>query len=308
MEKEVGSKGKKPVVLSHNDERILRSVHFYRYMTALDIAHLLYKPSSIRRVRTVLADLCGKADYVPNQFLCRFRMPAIEAGNPERIYSLGARGRSVLIQEFGIPVNWYMSPEKGVHPNFSQLTHDLILTRFLIAAERFAAVNPNFRLVNTRICYEIGAALSDAGERGKREKVSVVPDGWLLFERVIGGSVEQLPVLVEIDRGTMDRNRIKKHVLSRIEFVRSGEYRRMFGVEAVVVAYATTGAKGELDEGRRRRVCAWTMEALKESGHEDWASVFRFASVDRDTIYGAGLFDGAVWYMPDSKNTVSLFE
>lgn len=73
-----------------------------------------------------------------------------------------------------------------------------------------------------------------------------------------------------------------------------------------MVAYATTGAKGEFDEGRRRRVCAWTMEALKESGDEDWASVFRFASVDRDTIYDAGIFDGAVWYMPDSKKPRSL--
>lgn len=298
----MASKSKKPVVLSHKDEMILKAVHFYRYMTALDVAHLLYKPSSIRRVRTVLADLCGKGDYVPNQFLCRFRMPAIEAGNPERIYSLGARGRSVLIQEFGIPVNWYMRPEKGVHPNFSQLTHDLILTRFLMLAERFAAVNHDFRIANTRICYEIGAALSaDAGDRGKREPVSVVPDGWILVERVVRGSVDQFPVLVEIDRGTMDRNRIKTHILSRVDFVRSGEYRRMFGMEAVVVAYAATGAKGEFDEARRRRVCSWTMEALKESGDEDWASAFRFASVARDTIYEAGLFDGAVWYMPDSK-------
>ena len=90
--------------------------------------------------------------------------------------------------------------------------------------------------------------------------------------------------MLEIDRGTMFRERFKKHVNDRIEFVRSGAYERMFGTKAVVIAYVTTGATGEEKEGRRKALCAWTMEALKSAKRESWASVFRFASVSYGKI------------------------
>ena len=33
-----------PYILGRRGEEILRSVHFYRYMAALDVAHLLFSP------------------------------------------------------------------------------------------------------------------------------------------------------------------------------------------------------------------------------------------------------------------------
>lgn len=120
-----------------------------------------------------------------------------------------------------------------------------------------------------RICYELGQApvAIEIDLKGKSELVSVIPDGWMMFERLKEGRHEHwFPVFLEIDRGTMYRERIKRHVRSRVEFVESGEYERIFGTKAVVVAYATTGASGELAEGRRRAPAEWTMEVLKESG------------------------------------------
>jgi hypothetical protein len=138
--------------------------------------------------------------------------------------------------------------------------------------------------------------------------VSVIPDAWLLFERLKNGVREYVfPVLLEIDRGTMYRQKFKQHVLSRIEFVASGEYRRVFGQEAVVIAYATTGATGEMQEGRRRALCSWTMEALKDSGRDSWAEVFRFCSVSYGDIYESGFFKNLAWYRPDSEMAVGLF-
>lgn len=148
---------------------------------------------------------------------------------------------------------------------------------------------------------QAGATGSDGRE--KAGEGGVIPDGWLLFERARGG----FPVLLEIDRGTMYRERFKRHVRSRVAFVESGEYRRVFGTPAVVIAYATTGPAGEFHEGRRNALRAWTMEALKDAGREDWAGCFRFSSLSFGDLYERPLFDGRVWYRPDASEPVGLF-
>lgn len=60
--------------------------------------------------------------------------------------------------------------------------HNLALTRVLLAARRWGAMQREFRLAEARICYGLPAAAVDVDERGAREKVSVIPDAWLLFE------------------------------------------------------------------------------------------------------------------------------
>jgi hypothetical protein len=50
----------------------------------------------------------------------------------------------------------------------------------------------------------------------------------------------------------------------------------------------------------------WTRELLCELKLEDWADVFRFATVDYDTLYTAPLFDAPVWYRPDSQTPLPL--
>jgi hypothetical protein len=50
-------KEKRPFVLGRRGEEILRHMRFYRYMTALDVCHLMYSPSSLNRARSLLAEL-----------------------------------------------------------------------------------------------------------------------------------------------------------------------------------------------------------------------------------------------------------
>ena len=277
-------------------------------MTARDVAHLLFNPSAIVRVRQLLPSMCGGADFGRNQYLYRFRMPDVSAGNPERVYALGNLGRKFLSAEFGLLVDKRFRPE-GAHLSFTQMIHNLVLTRFLVAAHRWAGTRSGVRLSQVRICYELGAGTADTGERGKREKGAVIPDGWLLFQKVERGKkTVDFPVLVEIDRGTMFKKRFKEHVASRIEFVRSGAYREMFGQEAVVIVYATTGTTGEGVEGRRGALAEWTEELFKEQRRESWGRVFRFCSLSYGEIYAAPLFEGKVWYRPDLESAVRLFE
>lgn len=136
----------------------------------------------------------------------------------------------------------------------------------------------------------------------------VVPDAWLLFEKAGGeSSPGGFPLLLEVDRGTMYRQRFKRHVASRIEFMRSGGYKRLFGTEAVLIAYVATGGT-ETEEGRRRALCSWTMEVLKEQRRERWARTFLFGSVAFGAIYERQLFEEKLWYRPDREEPVGLFE
>jgi hypothetical protein len=274
------------------EEEILKIMSTYRYMTALDVAHCLFSPKSLTHVRSILTRLAGGDDGKERECLYRFPLPSAKAGNRERIFTLGAAGREV-VESLGIPVDWYYRPSKTGRLSGSHLAHQLLLTRFVVCACRFTNQHPDYSLADVRLCYELEKRV------GKREGEAVVPDAWLLFER----DGKKFPVLVEIDRGTEYQERFKNHVRGRIEFIRSGDYARVFGTPAVIIAYATTGQVQEHAETRRRTMCTWTMEVLRELEIESWAGIFRFTSaVVYKTLYeeAQALFEKPVWYRLDS--------
>jgi hypothetical protein len=228
----------------------------YRYVTALDVAYSLFSPKSLTHVRSILAKLCGGRDYQERNSLYRFPLPSTKAGNRERVYTLGATGREA-VESCGIPVDWYYRPSKTGRLSHSHLAHQLLLTRFVVCASYFTRQHPEHSLVDVKLCYELERQIPRHGGE------VIVPDAWLHFERVADGV--RFPVLVEIDRGSEFQERYKNHhVRGRIEFIRSGDYARVFGTPAVIIAYATTGQVQEYAETRRKTMCTWTLEVLRE--------------------------------------------
>jgi hypothetical protein len=281
--------------LTPTEEEILKIMSAYRYMTAVDVAHCLFSPKSLTYVRGILTRLAGGDDGRERQYLYRFPWPSGKAGNPERIFTLGSAGREV-VQSLGIPIEWYYRPSKTGRLSGSYLSHQLLLTRFVICAGRFASQNLDYSLADVRLSYEI--------ERGHSSGTgeAVVPDAWLHFAREDN---RKFPVLVEIDRGTEYQERFKNHVRGRIEFIRSGEYARVFATPAVLIAYATSSNVSEHAETRRKTMCTWTMEVLGELELESWAGIFRFTSalVYRTLLEeGEALFTKPVWYRPDEPS------
>jgi hypothetical protein len=296
---------KKPFTINQRIEEILKALHFYRYMTALDVAHLLYSPSSLTYVRGTLSSLAGGADFKPAQYLYRFPLN-MSLGGPTRIFTLGSKGRDYLANEVGLPVDWGYRPSKTKYLSYSQVQHNLLLTRLLVAAHAWAAKQPDFELVKTRICYELAktAATLEVSREGKTEK-KVIPDGWVEFERNDG---KKFPILLEVDRGMEYSRKFKRHVRSRIEFIRSGAYKKMFQTDAVLIAYITTGERPEYRETRRAAMCAYTREVLSDLHMENWSSIFRITSIEYNQLFTTPLFDEpAVWYRPDSPTPVPLF-
>jgi Replication-relaxation len=281
--------------ITPTEEEILKTMSTYRYMTALDVAYSLFSPKSLTHVRSILTRLAGGKDYQERQCLYRFPLPSAHAGNRERIFTLGSAGREV-VRSLGIPAEWYHRPSSPERLSGSFLAHQLLLTRFVVCACRFANQNPDLTLADVRLCYDIERSL------GKREREEMVPDAWLLFEQ----DGKQFPVLVEIDRGTEYQERFKNHVRGRLEFIRSGDYAHVFETTAVIIAYATSGRVQQDAEIRRKTRCAWTMDLLQDLKIESWASIFRFTSaVVYTRLYeeGNALFTQPVWYQPDAPVT-----
>ena len=90
------------------------------------------------------------------------------------------------------------------------------------------------------------------------------------------------------------------------EFVGSGAYRELFNTEWVTIAYATAGQSLAQGQARRRSMCEWTIELLRELGKERWAANFRFTSVPYDSLYELPLFVGPMWHRPDRAEPVGL--
>jgi hypothetical protein len=138
--------------------------------------------------------------------------------------------------------------------SYAQITHSLLLTRFLVAAQSWSKDHPEFNLAKTRISYEL------AQERKDRK---AIPDGWMLFERK-GKDAKKSAVLLEIDRGMEYQSKFKEHVRSRIKLIQNGDYAKWFDVPGVIIAYTTTGQTEEYQESRRKTMCKWTQEVLIE--------------------------------------------
>lgn len=138
--------------------------------------------------------------------------------------------------------------------------------------------------------------------RWKKTRSKVIPDAWILFVQ----KGVRSPVLLEIDAGSSYQRRFKEHIKSRIEFVRSGEYQKMFNSKGCLIAYVTTGELPQYRDSRRSTMCRWSIDTLNEMGLESWASILRFAAVERKEMYTTPLFDGRVWRRPDSDSPLAL--
>jgi hypothetical protein len=287
--------------LTFRDEDILKAVYTYRYMTAKDITHLLFSRNSITYARERLAALAGGADSKERAYLYRFAMPS-RTGSRERVYTLGSAGREALIS-LGLPVEWSPRPYQAERLSHSHLGHQLTLTRFIMSACQWVRNHPEYILADMRLCYEIERSLAKMSGENERSSALVIPDGWLLFERVADRA--RSPVLVEIDRGSEYQERFKNHVRARLAFIHSGDYAKLFGIPAVIIAYVTTGQIPAYRETRVKTMVGWTREVLSELKMERWAGIFRFTSAVYETLYEdtQTLFENPVWYRPDSPVT-----
>ena len=302
------------VIITKRYEEVLQAVHTLRYVTAWDMTRLFYTPTSINHVREILSKLSGKRDYAERYYLYRFPLPNTRIGNTEKIYTLGSQGRMYL-QSQGISVDWYFRPYKVAGMTYQNCLHALTLTRFLVAASAFCKKTQGWELAQMKTEYELKKEI--AAEQAKQklvtvtvkpdkgieeEQVVVIPDAWLLFHHVTKKKGSWQPVFLEIDRASEQSKFFKRQVRARVLFLTSGGYKKLFGTNKGVIAYATTG-----NESRLRSMRAWTKEVLLELHMKKLASRFRFCSLSPSWEQAEqSIFLSPLWYTASDKNPVAL--
>jgi hypothetical protein len=254
-----------PLPLSERDEQLIRAVGMYKYVTIPDLYHLL-GPVSFSTLRERARRLAGNADHVAGQYLLRFPLASPGKGMKARVYTLGVKGRQFL------GLDGYYRPSKLL--SYSHLGHALTLTRFCVGAAAFERNNPFFTLAETRLSYEIARhpPRIKLSTNGKEATVAVIPDAFLLFVRSDG---KQFPLLVEVDGASEYCLKFQQLVRGRLELIVSQEYERYFGIEAVSLAFATTGGESRVWAMQR-----WAQEVIsREIAEEDqqgWLERFYF--------------------------------
>jgi hypothetical protein len=297
----------KPFVLTPRDEDILQATAYYRYVTSLDIAYLLFRPTYMPYVRSRLSRLAGNKDLQTNFYLYRFWLPSPQ-GNRERIFTLGEKGYKFLTEALGQKIDWRFQPWKLKFFSYTNILHHLLLTRFLVAATWWSRGRENVALLAKRTSYELSKNPPKVvlPQKKGEKTITVIPDAWVLFEK----EKEKFAVLFELDRGMEHGAKFKEHVRARIAFIRSGTYKETFGVPSVIVAYVTTGQTPAYRNTRMKTMNNWTREVLTDLNLKNWGGIFRFTSVEFETIYDQAvrLFEESVWLRPDTSEVSRLFK
>jgi hypothetical protein len=293
------------LIVTPRNEEILRTVYEYRFVTAQDITMLLFSKGSLTYVRSVLSELSGGKDHAERNYLYRFQLPTSQAGNREKVYTLGSLGREFL-ESLGLRVYWYFRPYKTERLSRSHLLHNLLLTRFVVAAQSWSRTQADINIIELRLCYDLVRSIATIQHQEEGSTLSLIPDAWMLFERTDG---VRFPILLEIDRGSEHREKYQAQLRTRLEFILSGNYEKVFKTPAVIIAYVTTGQIAAHRETRVKTMAAWTRDVLAELKMESWAGIFRFTSVVFDTLYEQvqELLEAPVWHRPDSPTPVPLF-
>ena len=140
----------------------------------------------------------------------------------------------------------------------------------------------------------------------KEATKTIVPDAYLEFIHTREtGKEETIPVLLELDRGTEDQKFFRKRIRAYVVFLHSREFEKLFGVQNITIAFATTK-----DHNRIKQMREWTRKELAQTNEPKWLSdLFLFTALPEkmDEVEPAQLFLDMVWYVPsDDDNPVSL--
>jgi hypothetical protein len=167
----------KPLLLTPKDEEILQAIAYYRYVTSLDIAYLLFRPTYMPYVRSRLSRLAGNKDEQPNFYLYRFWLPSPQ-GNRERIFTLGEKGYKFLTEGLGQKIDWRFKPWKLKFFSYSTILHHLLLTRFLVAATWQTRGREDFALLAKCTSYELLKAPPKVvlPQKKGNKTMTVIPD------------------------------------------------------------------------------------------------------------------------------------
>lgn len=207
-----------------------------------------YSPKSVKLVKARLKDLVDhhylQEDWTPTRLL---REPYH--------YTLGPKGIE-YIREAGIDVSSSVRTGKETGKSYLFVKHALGIVDIVVAAVLFAREVPAYTLA--RFIPERDLKEHPLKVRWQGTSLAIVPDAFLEFRQTLpDGRDRYMPLFVEHDRGTEQRQHFRRRIRAYITLLRSGAYQEVFGVRSITIAFTTfEGAK------RRDQMREWTRAEL----------------------------------------------
>ncbi len=269
------------------EQAILRAIHRYHYLTARQLARLLYRPTSLNYVQEHLK-LLTEAKFLVTRHLPR-RQPK---GSTPYVYALGNKGAKAL-EQMGIELPRAVKPS-SIPTGELFLEHTLAVADTLIAIERLSYVEPRIHVAGIQHERELKAAPLPITLPGFG-KSKVAPDGFV--EVHIDGQWRE-GIWLEVDRGTEEQPAWRRKVRAILAASR-GPYQEYFGINSLTVAVVAMTGPVRRDTLRR-----WSEAEVGDSPED--ADLFRFAS--GAAIEDAeNLFLGPNWFRPGGSEPIPLF-
>jgi Replication-relaxation len=295
--------------LKRRELEILKAVASLNVATAEDLRHLLGMHSR-PYFGELLKELSGGMDCNQRGYLYRFGT-AHAPGNFRRLYALTRRGRQAL-QAHGVEVAGWYNPKKASLYSLTILTHHLAVSQLLVALTLFVRKYPEFQLVETRPWFAMAGNPPRVTfwTEGEETTITVIPDAYVYIERdhEDPSKVQGFDLLIEVDRGTESKEKFQHHlVLERINLIRHKGYEAYFNATSAILVFLAVGATRDYRLNRLHTMRQWTAEVLAHEELSDWASAFRFSTIDEGLYDTLMLFTDPVCYLPDSDTLVPLF-
>lgn len=268
---------------------ILEALGRFHYLTAEQLARLLFSPRSVTYVYEHSRWLCEEG------FLRRVPLPRVSAmGSSKNVYALDRKGYRFLEALGCAPEGRFRPAEEAVREQLF-LEHTLACNDVLILAHRLARQDAGVVVAEMRTERELRRSAGRVEvydpESGKRERIAVIPDGWL--ELHVDGSYKATFAL-EMDRSTMEKKALRRKL--------RGLVRRYANEPVTVVVVALGGEK------RQGELVGWVEGVLDETNARHHADLFRVAAFDPAQADPREAFLSPIWRQPFSSGGHPLLE
>jgi Replication-relaxation len=306
------SKKQQPFHVSLTDDRILRSIYDFHFVTTQQLVRLHYSKSSHNYVRERLKGL------VEAEYLMTFPAPRTSlAGKSALVYQLTVKAIRYL-QQAGYDANdrRLRPSERPIGDQFT--LHTLAINDVLIAARLLDQAEDDISTAAMRHERDLKRTASAHIPTGKDdpsdEKTYVIPDAWVEFRLgKAGGKRMQRPVWLEIDRSSENIRSFKRKIRGIVGYYEAGHYERIFGTKHISVAVAVVqtieGSVHGAGSKRIKDVTRWIEEELRELGEPGWNSVFYIGPLeDGNELDAIDFFLSPRWHVPFHDSPISLLD
>lgn len=278
-----------------SDERLLAALLAYHFLTPAQLTRLHFAAGAATHVYAKLHRLAA-AGHV--QALPMLR-PQVR-GSSRLVYALARSGLAHL-RDMGIdpPAAFRLHEPK----RFSYLfyDHQVALADVLVAATCLARLAPHLRLegfVHDRELQRSPVMVTlAAGER-----VALAPDAFLSFGVALPGRRGRYPVLLEVDRGTVDKRSWERRIAAYALGEAAGTLPAAFGVATLTVAIVVPDPK------RLRELVRLVATVLERIGLAANGDLFVLTDADPVARSPDLFFRSPVWAVPGTGDRVSLVE